>query len=125
MSDWLFSQFSTVKGTRAYILHAMFYMHENGKLAISRPVVIYARIAREGGLMGVLDKKQKDYFEDPKRFADIWNGILFGGFEVIRWEELSECDSVLTYGRGKGMEKTADGIMKKTADGKLLAIMIL
>lgn len=75
--------------------------------------------------MGALDKKQKNYFRDPKRFADAWNGILFGGLEVIRWQELAECDSVLTYSDGKGEEKTADVIMKKTMDGKLLALLIL
>lgn len=43
---------------------------------------------------------------------------IFQGQEVIRWNELQECDSVLTYGEGKGVERTADVIMKKTLDGK-------
>ncbi len=75
--------------------------------------------------MGALDKKQKAYFKEPRRFADAWNGILFQGQEVIRWNELQECDSVLTYGEGKGVERTADVIMKKTLDGKLLAMLVL
>ena len=75
--------------------------------------------------MGALDKRHKKYFKDPRRFADAWNGLVFGGLEVISWQELSECDSVLTYAQGKGIERTADAIMKKTADGKILAIMIL
>ena len=75
--------------------------------------------------MGALDKKQKVYFSDPKRFADAWNGILFGGLEVIRWQELSECDSVITNGEGKGEERIADAIMKKTSNGTFLAMLIL
>ncbi len=75
--------------------------------------------------MGALDKKHKAYFKDPRRFADAWNGLVFGGLEVIRWQELSECDSVQTYAQGKGIERVADAIMKETADGKILAIMIL
>jgi len=85
----------------------------------------YARYVRKGGRLGALDKKHKKYFKDPRRFADAWNGLVFGGLEVIRWQELSECDSVLTYAQGKGSERIADAIMKKTGDGKILAIMIL
>ena len=75
--------------------------------------------------MGALDKKQKAYFKEPRRFADAWNGILFQGREVIRWDELEECDSVLTCEEGSGVERTADVIMKKTKDGRLLAMLML
>ena len=76
--------------------------------------------------MGVLDKRQKRYFEDPKRFADTWNALVFQGLEVIRWEELSEGNPVLTYaGASQTLEKTSDIVMKRTSGGNLLAVLVL
>ena len=95
-----------------------------GKLAGPASPILFAR-ARKGGRLGKLDKKQKNYFKDPKRFADIWNGILFGGREVFDWRELSECDSVLTSSKGKGIERIPDMVMKRTAEGNLLAVLIV
>jgi len=40
--------------------------------------------------MGKQDGYQSDFFEDKGRFADVFNGALFGGREVIRPEELEE-----------------------------------
>lgn len=45
--------------------------------------------------MGKKDDFQSDYFENKKRFADAFNGCLFGGKEFMKAEELEEADSVI------------------------------
>lgn len=76
--------------------------------------------------MGVLDKRQKVYFSDPDRFADAWNALMFHGEEILHGTELTEGATVLTHAdRGKGTERITDLMMKKTADGRLLAILLL
>lgn len=44
--------------------------------------------------MGEMDLKHNEYFESNIRFADAYNGILFGGKQIIKPEELKESDSV-------------------------------
>ena len=76
--------------------------------------------------MGALDKRQKRYFEDPKRFADTWNALAFNGLELIHWAELSEGNPVLTHAdTGQTLEKISDVVMKRTVDGNLLAVLVL
>lgn len=45
-------------------------------------------------IMGEMDLKHNEYFESNIRFADAYNGILFGGKQIIKPEELKESDSV-------------------------------
>ncbi len=45
--------------------------------------------------MGQKDLWQCDYFDSNVRFADIYNGIFFGGNTIIKPEELEPEDSVL------------------------------
>lgn len=45
--------------------------------------------------MGKKDDYQSHYFENKKRFADIYNGCLFGGKELMKPEDLEETDSVI------------------------------
>lgn len=40
--------------------------------------------------MGKQDDFQSHYFENKKRFADIFNGCLFGGKELMKPEDLEE-----------------------------------
>ena len=76
--------------------------------------------------MGELDKKQKVYFEDPRKFADVWNALVYEGEQVVSWEGLRECSPVLVHAEGEGAEeKTPDVCMKETADGEMLALLIL
>lgn len=76
--------------------------------------------------MGELDKKQKQYFEDPRRFADIWNALMFQGLEVVSSEELSEGSPVQSYADpDQTLERIADMIMKRVSDGNLLALLVL
>ena len=76
--------------------------------------------------MGALDKRQKRYFEDPKRFADTWNALMFKGLGLIDWKELREGNPVLTHAdEGGTLERISDVVMKRTADGNLLAVLVL
>ena len=76
--------------------------------------------------MGVLDKRQKRYFEDPKRFADTWNALVFNGFEFIHWAELCEGNPVMTHAdEAQTLERTSDIMMKRTTGGNLLAMLVL
>ena len=47
--------------------------------------------------MGQKDLTQNDYFKDKRRFADVCNGILFQGREVIRPEELQEKEADIIF----------------------------
>ena len=40
--------------------------------------------------MGEMDLKHNEYFESNIRFADAYNGILFGGKQIIKPEELKD-----------------------------------
>lgn len=47
--------------------------------------------------MGQKDLAQNQYFRDKRRFADVCNGILFQGREVIRPEELQEKETDIIF----------------------------
>ena len=55
--------------------------------------------------MGQKDLAQNDYLNDRYRFADMCNGILFGGDMVVRPEELLECSEDIVYHEGNGRRK--------------------
>ena len=61
--------------------------------------------------MGQMDLYQSDFYEDKYRFADLFNGVLFGGREIMKPEELENDDSVIV-----GMRK------KKTLPGEKQAL---
>ena len=46
-------------------------------------------------IIGRKDDYQSDFYEDELRFADVVNGVLFHGKEVVKPEELKEADSVI------------------------------
>ena len=45
--------------------------------------------------MGEKDIRLKVYFSDKERYADLWNGSLFQGREVVKPQELEEVSPVL------------------------------
>ena len=63
--------------------------------------------------MGVLDKIQKNYFEDSRRFADVWNTLFFRG-KVIDWHDLQESNTVFTLA---GPDGVAEKIETETVEG--------
>lgn len=75
--------------------------------------------------MGQQDLYQSDFYEDKGRFADVFNGVLFGGKEVMKPEELETEDSVIV-----GMPKKRN-LKKRICDkirrwkGRYVSIMVL
>lgn len=47
--------------------------------------------------MGKKDLWQSDYFDDKTRFADLFNGVLFHGKEIIKSTELDDVDSTIVH----------------------------
>ncbi len=45
--------------------------------------------------MGQKDLYQSDFYEDNRRFADVFNGVLFEGKEIVKPEELEEAVAFL------------------------------
>ena len=65
------------------------------------------KLNREGSKsMGQQDLYQSDFYEDKTRFADVFNGVLFGGKEIMKPEELEDEDSVMI---GIKKKKTLSG----------------
>ena len=52
--------------------------------------------------MGQKDLAQNDYYNDKVRFADVCNGILFQGKDMIKPEELEETDADIVYREEEG-----------------------
>ena len=61
--------------------------------------------------MGEMDLRHSEYFDSNIRFADAYNGILFGGEQVIKPEELEESDSVFVqlFEKEKGKKSCRQG----------------
>ena len=75
--------------------------------------------------MGKLDIVQMDFLKDTGHFADLWNGLAFGGRQVIESEELVEISPVGLAVTPKGtVKKTSDMVMGRLKDGKVLGILI-
>jgi len=55
--------------------------------------------------MGQKDSAQNDYLNDKVRFADMCNGILFCGKDIIRPEELQEVSGDIVYWEGQRRRK--------------------
>ena len=52
--------------------------------------------------MGKKDLWQSDYFDDKRRFADMINGAMFHGEQIVKEEELEEADAQLVYHEKNG-----------------------
>lgn len=80
---------------------------------------------KDGKRMGQRDLYQSDFYEDKERFADVFNGVLFGGREVMKPEELNTEDSVMVSvgGSGKGKKVICDKMRKWK--GRYVSVMVL
>lgn len=74
--------------------------------------------------MGQKDLAHNDYFNDKTRFADLCNGILFHGRNVIRPEELQEVGEDIVYQEDKGRRKIIPDKVRLW-DGLYLAVISL
>lgn len=76
--------------------------------------------------MGEKDITLKSYLSDKERYADLWNGGIFGGKQVIKGEELSQIETELNKSDEQAvLERNRDMVMQQTADGKCLAVYAL
>ena len=64
--------------------------------------------------MGRSDRVLKKYFRDKRRFADLFNGSLFDGEQVIKAEELE--DKSETYTDDNPTEEKAEKNMQRSRD---------
>ncbi len=75
--------------------------------------------------MGKKDLYQSDFYESRERFSDAFNGILFGGQEVMRPEELEEADSVMVSLFECGAEEKIICDKIRRWKGKYVSLMVL
>lgn len=76
--------------------------------------------------MGRKDISLKSYLRDTARYADLWNGGVFQGRQIVRAEELQEVTPVRSgKGRSGAVEKIGDIVMKQTYSGQRFAILSL
>ena len=54
----------------------------------------------------VIDVLSKEYFGKPERYADLFNGILFGGTQVILPSELQVVEAELNDASDKKAYRT-------------------
>lgn len=73
--------------------------------------------------MGKNDITLKDYLSEPKRYADLLNGSIFQGRQIIDANELTDADTVQSKSDEQAiMERINDITMKQTKDGSLFAV---
>ncbi|MBD5526785.1 MAG: hypothetical protein HDR04_20780 [Lachnospiraceae bacterium] len=73
--------------------------------------------------MGKNDITLKDYLSEPKRYADLLNGSIFQGRQIIGADELTDADTVQSKSDKQTiMERINDITMKQTKDGSLFAV---
>ena len=76
--------------------------------------------------MGKRDLDLKSYLSDRRRYADIYNGSIFQGGQLLKAEELEPVETVATKaGKEGAIERTSDIIMRQKTTGDLFALWIL
>ena len=80
--------------------------------------------------MGKYDDAMFRYLSDNNRFADLFNGILFGGKQLIMWEKLVEVNSESSFivvdknKKSRSVEKYRDIIMRWGNDLYLVLLAV-
>lgn len=59
----------------------------------------------KGGKMGKKDIRLKVYLDDEDRYADLWNGSIFQGKQIIKAEDLEPVSPVLDAVMRQGQKK--------------------
>lgn len=76
-----------------------------------------------GGAMGKEDIRLKNYLEDARRYADLWNGSVFKGKQILKVGELKEVSPVLSRtGEGSVLERIRDFVMMESCAGQCFAV---
>lgn len=73
--------------------------------------------------MGRKDIGLKSYLEDARRYADLWNGGVFGGRQILKPGELHEMNPVLVKADEEiVLERTRDIVMMQGSKGQRFAV---
>ncbi len=76
--------------------------------------------------MGKKDLTLKSYLSDPVRYADVYNGSVFKGMQVLDGAQLEEVQAVAVKAEGDvALERTCDIAMRQKTGGGLYALWIL
>ena len=76
-------------------------------------------ISCKGGKMGKKDLSLKSYLSDPVRYADVYNGSVFGGMQVLEGAQLEEDGTVQTKSdSGVSLERICDLAMRQKNGGE-------
>lgn len=76
--------------------------------------------------MGKKDIGLKSYLRDVARYADLWNGGVFEGNQIIRAEGLQEVTPVYAKSDEEAaLERTGDLVMMQNYDGQRFAVLAL
>ena len=68
----------------------------------------------------------KAYLRDTARYADLWNGGVFKGKQMVKADELREINSVHSKSDKEAeLERTEDLVMMQNYDGQKFAILAL
>lgn len=76
--------------------------------------------------MGKKDIMLKSYFSEPGRYADLFNGTVFQGKQVLRAQDLESAVTVQSKSNDQiTLERIHDMSMKQTKDGSLFAVWVI
>lgn len=76
--------------------------------------------------MGKKDIGLKSYLRNMARYADLWNGGVFCGKQIVKAEELQEMTPVRSKSDKQAVvERTGDLVMKQNYDGQRFAVLSL
>lgn len=74
--------------------------------------------------MGKKDIGLKSYLQNTMRYADLWNGAVFQGKQMVKAEELHEITPVHSKSDQEAvLERTGDLVMKQNHKGKGLLFL--
>ena len=76
--------------------------------------------------MGSRDIGLKAYLRDNARYADLWNGGIFQGKQIVRADGLREINPIHSKSdREAELERTGDLVMMQNYDGQKFVILAL
>ena len=77
----------------------------------------------KGGRMGDKDIRLKLYLSDAERYADLWNGSVFRGKQVLKASDLQPEPTILGEADRKHAEEMMrDVVMKQSLTGQKFAL---
>lgn len=75
--------------------------------------------------MGERDIRELDYLADNRRFADLVNGVLFEGRQIISEDELKEANSELLFPWTKKGKRVVRDVVKKFFHDTMICVFVV